>query len=178
MDCWPLEVQVEPLTKAAFTPYGQVISSSDQESFKPANQGSAKRFDFVANLCNKRDAAQPNLAVFHCFPREERPFLSKVLERHAYSSQAFIPMNARSHYLVIVCLPCSQAGATGPPDPLTFKAFLARKDQGVNYNAGVWHHPMVALDAETDFVMLVWEDGTPNDCEVMDTPSITIRFST
>ena len=56
MDCWPLEVQVEPLTKAAFTPYGQVISSSDQESFKPANQGSAKRFDFVANLCNKRYA--------------------------------------------------------------------------------------------------------------------------
>jgi ureidoglycolate lyase len=35
----------------------------------------------------------------------------------------------------------------------------------VNYRAGVWHHPIIALDGPADFVMLAWEDGTPRDCE-------------
>jgi ureidoglycolate lyase len=31
-------------------------------------------------------------------------------------------------------------------------------------SAGVWHHPILALDGPADFVMLAWEDGSALDC--------------
>ena len=49
----------------------------------------------------------------------------------------------------------------------TLRVFLARENQAITYNPGVWHHPMIALDRVTDFVCLVWEDGTAKDCDVV-----------
>ena len=56
------------------------------------------------------------------------------------------------------------------PDLSTARAFIASATQGVSYRPGVWHHPMIALDAPIDFTCLVWEDGTDGDCVVSPLP--------
>ncbi len=147
-----------------YAPYGQVVETvpSSSSATMSANQGSAKRINYVGKLSNNRSiAAKPNLCVFKCTPRP-LPFDVKLLERHPYSSQTFIPMNAKRRYLVVV----AQGG--DQPDLGTLAAFVATNTQGINYNMGCWHHPMIALDEETDFACLVWEDGTDADCEVVE----------
>lgn len=148
----------EPLTPEAFAPFGQVLEVGTVRG-SSANQGTAMRYDFAARLASTREAARQNLCVFRVAPRA-LPLELALVERHPCSTQAFIPMVA-SRYLVVVCpsLP------DGSPAIADTRAFLCGPDQGINYDVGVWHHPMAALDAEAQFAMLVWEDGTARDCE-------------
>ncbi|HVY48302.1 MAG TPA: ureidoglycolate lyase, partial [Minicystis sp.] len=123
----------------------------------PANQGTARRFDRLAVLENLRAHATANVCVFRSTPWRERPIPVRLLEKHPGSTQLFVPMNAR-RYLVVVALGGDE------PDLATLAAFVARGTDGVTYRPGVWHHPLIALDADTDFACVVFEDGTPGDC--------------
>lgn len=151
---------VVPLTVEAFAPFGRVVSAGLTAGIA-ANQGTAVRFDHCAELISTRPPAQPNLVVFRSTPRS-LPLDVVLLERHACSTQVFIPMVV-SRYLVCVApnLP------DGSPDVTRLQAFSCAPGQGIAYAPGVWHHPMVALDAPGEFAMLVWEDGTPVDCEIV-----------
>ena len=80
-----------------------------------------------------------------------------MLERHPLGSQAFLPLGERP-YLVVVAPP----GA--PPSPASVRAFLAAPGQGVNYAPGVWHHPLLALDAVSDF-WVIDRAGPGDNCE-------------
>lgn len=107
------------------------------------------------------------MCIFRCKPTTQLPFTVKLLERHPYSTQAFIPMThgQTRGYLVAVAL----NGADDKPDMSTLKTYIAKSDQGVSYHQGVWHHPMVALDDETDFAVVVHESGVPeDDCNEVD----------
>jgi ureidoglycolate lyase len=42
----------------------------------------------------------------------------------------------------------------GPLDPNLVVAFRALGHQGVNYRRGVWHHPLIVLDGEGDFLVI------------------------
>lgn len=152
----PRTVRLEPVTREAFAPFGQLIEAAGACSL--ANQGTAARFDFAARLANLRPDARPNVAVFRAQPRA-LPLAIRLLERHPGSSQMFVPMTA-PRYAVLV----AAAGPDGAPDLATLRAFACASNQAINYDAGTWHHPMIALDAPSDFVMLAWEDGTPGDC--------------
>ncbi|OYD55049.1 hypothetical protein CGK74_02250 [Thauera propionica] len=44
-------------------------------------------------------------------------------------------------------------------------------DQGVNYLAGVWHHPLLALDAVSDFIVIDRKGPGLNCDEVMLEPA-------
>jgi ureidoglycolate lyase len=70
-----------------------------------------------------------------------------ILERHPLGSQAFIPMSSQP-FLVVV------APAGDAPEPQRPRCFLAAPGQGVNYARGIWHHPLIALDAPSDFLVL------------------------
>ena len=48
------------------------------------------------------------------------------------------------------------------------QAFLASSNQGINFAAGVWHHPLIALESDTDFACVVHEDGSSDDCHVVE----------
>lgn len=85
----------------------------------------------------------------------------RLLEKHPYSTQLFVPMNA-SRFLIVV------ARGGDRPDLACIAAFIASGLQGVTYAPGVWHHPMIALDDATDFTCLTWEDGTASDCVMSD----------
>lgn len=153
-------MRVERLTASAYAPYGDVISADrDDVDAREANMGTAARRNFVAELRNARPGARLNVASFRCAPRPTEGMTLGLLEKHPGSTQAFIPMNA-SRYLVVVAL------GGDSPDLSTLRAFEALGTQGVTYRPGVWHHPMIALDAPTDFTCLVWEDGTEGDCVV------------
>lgn len=145
------------LEAAAFAPYGTVIEAAGASL--AANQGTAARFDQDASLVNQRSEARLAISVFRCAAQTSQPFPVRLLEKHPCSTQLFVPMNAE-RYLVIVAL-----GADAP-DLATLSAFVARGAQAVAYHPGVWHHPMVALDATIDFVCFVHEDGTTRDCVV------------
>jgi ureidoglycolate lyase len=142
-----------PLEREAYARFGDVIAANP--GWRSANQGSAQKSEHLAELIDQR-SARPNLSVFRCAAREV-PFEVALLEKHEASTQVFVPMNG-SRYLVIVALGADE------PDLSTLTAFVATGAQGITYRPGVWHHPMVALDRETDFFCLVYEDGTARDC--------------
>ncbi len=160
----PSRIQAVALSAEGYCDYGDVISVRSDIIPRSANMGTAKRFNSVAAFTNLRPGtAQPNLCVFRCNPQVSAPqttFEIKLLEKHPLSTQAFIPMQA-DRFLVVVCL------GTDKPDLSTLRAFLATKSQGITYRPGVWHHPLIAMDQQTDFVCLIWEDGTSGDCEVV-----------
>lgn len=154
----------EALTPEAYAPFGDVVSADRVDvPAKPVNQGTAARRDFLADVATLRPGAALNVCTFRCAPRLEWPMAVALLERHPLATQVFIPMNAR-RYLVLVAL------GAGAPDLTTARAFVATGAEGVSYRPGVWHHPMIALDAPVDFTCLVWEDGSEADCHVAPLP--------
>lgn len=158
-------VTAEDLTAEAYAAYGDVVSADRADvAAKPANQGTAARRDGLAHVASLRPGAALNLCSFRCAPRTDWPMAVALLEKHPHSTQVFVPMNAR-RYLVLVAL------GGDAPDLGTARAFVAGPTQGVSYRPGVWHHPMIALDAPIDFACLVWEDGSAGDCVVAPLPA-------
>ena len=153
-------MKVETLTQENYKIYGDVIAARSEVSPKPANHGTAERYNGLANLSNMRPIeASANICVFRSQPNKGNTFTAKLLERHSLSTQMFVPMNCMKRYLVLV------ASGKERPDLSTLKAFIAAPNQGITYHPGTWHHPLIALDRETDFACLVYEDGTRDDCE-------------
>ncbi len=152
------EVRTEPLDRAAFAPFGDVVSAGLGHG-ATANQGTAVRFDWAARLASTRPDAKPNLAVFRSVARA-LPIEIGLLERHPCSTQVFLPLVCSR---ILVCVAPSADG--GSPDLDGLRAFVTGPGAGVCYGVGVWHHPIVALDESADLAMLAWEDGGPDDCE-------------
>ncbi len=162
----PKRIHTEPLTPEGFAPYGSVIVAERPDiPVKIANQGTARRYNWLGEVQNLRpDSAKLNLCIFRCSPRTVWPFRVEILERHPRSTQVVVPMNASS-YVVLVAVP-----NTEQPDLSTLRAFLATSRQGVAYHPGTWHHPLLALSHETDFGVIVWEDETEADCDLVTLP--------
>jgi ureidoglycolate lyase len=154
----PGPLQAQPLTREAFAPFGDVIGL-ELSGGTHANQGTATRFDRIAQLTSSRPEARPNLAVFRSVAKT-LPFEVRLLERHPCSTQLFVPLTCR-RFLVVVC----PEDARGEPDLAHPRAFVCGPGQGINYRAGVWHHPIIALEEPAELLMLAWEDGTARDCE-------------
>jgi ureidoglycolate lyase len=151
-----MKLKAVPLTAEAFGPFGQVVSCGG--GARDANQGTALRNDFLAQVKSTRPSARPNLCAIRSQP-QQLPFTAKLLERHPHSSQAFLPMIA-SRILVIVA-----PNKGGKPDVDHVQAFIAAAGQGFNYSLGTWHHPLVVLDTAAELAMFVYEEGGPGDCE-------------
>ena len=150
------------MSRDAYLLYGDLISARADVAPVAANLGTAQRFNWLGELSNLRpDGARANLCLFRSQPFPAAEFPVRLLERHPFSTQVFIPINCSRHYLIVVAL-----GGDAGPDLLTLRAFLVGREQGITYRPGVWHHPLIALDRETDFACVVWEDESRGDCEV------------
>ncbi len=110
------------------------------------NGNTAVRHDALARVDAASDSGHPIISLFVAQPRS-LPFRLIELERHPLGSQAFMPLDGEP-YLVVVA-PTGPGG--GPGLPL---AFLARADQGVNFDKGVWHHPLLALNRTCRFLVV------------------------
>ncbi len=136
------DVIAEPLTAAAFTPFGDVIEVSDRTPAAPINYGQSERYDDLAEV----SVGDGHVAVSIFRSRPLKPAILKVFERHPLGSQAFQPLSGRP-FLVAVA-------PAGRFDPKAIRVFRAAPTQGVNYAPGVWHHFLLALEAESDFLVI------------------------
>ena len=142
-------ITLEPLTVAAFAPFGQVLQAPP----------GGRRVNLVEELENRRPAARAQLTLISVAPRA-LPLEIVVMERHAHSSQAILPLEV-GRWAVIVA---PEAG-DGGPDASRLRAFLAPPGCGINYRADTWHHPVAALEREGRFAAFIWVDGGPQDEE-------------
>ncbi|EIN11886.1 Allantoicase [Punctularia strigosozonata HHB-11173 SS5] len=152
-----------PLTFEAFAPFGKVVQAWDDPhaaprgiKLTPANQGTATKFHKLSLLEQSYPAnagATSGLSVYRCAPIDAQQggeWPVRVLERHPYTNQAFVPMGSAasssgygaedalkvpgSAYLVIV----AKNGSDDKPDLTTMRAFIANAGQGIVYDTGIW----------------------------------------
>jgi ureidoglycolate lyase len=148
---------IEPLSREAFAPFGEVISLEDAKHY-PINSGTTERFHALAAVDASANDGQPIISLFRGQPFA-LPLRISVMERHPLGSQAFIPLTKSSgdEYLVVVA-PAGEFDAQG------LRAFVARGFEGVSYARGVWHHPLIALHKSSDFIV-VDRVGPGNNCD-------------
>jgi ureidoglycolate lyase len=139
-------LNIERLTPEAFGPYGDVIEARTSAQNFTINGGFAQRFHDLARLDVSREGGYPIISIFKCKPREF-PLHIKLLERHPIGSQAFIAMEPNP-FLVVV------AEASTYPRPNQIRCFQAAPGQGVNYAPGTWHHPLIALQTTSSFLVI------------------------
>ncbi|SAK54349.1 ureidoglycolate lyase [Caballeronia ptereochthonis] len=138
------KLAIEPLTRAAFKPFGDVIELDGAKQI-PINLGTTIRFH---DLCNVDVTEQGGHTLVNLFRGQPRalPFEVKMMERHPLGSQAFVPLDDRP-YLVVVA-------PAGDLDESKIRAFVTSGWQGVNYAKGVWHHPLLSLGKVSDFIVV------------------------
>ncbi|TPW26635.1 ureidoglycolate lyase [Pararhizobium mangrovi] len=136
-------VTVEWLTAEAFAPFGTVMMLDGAER-RLINEGTTERFHALATTDVEAEGGRTILSVFRGRARAF-PYAVTMMERHPLGSQAFWPLSGR-RWLVVVAP--DEEGAPGAP-----RAFLASAEQGVQVARGVWHHPLMALDETSDFLV-------------------------
>lgn len=146
---------IEPLTKAAFAPFGDVIETEGSAHFL-INNGSTQRFDRLADVQLGTEQDQAVISIFRARTLP-MPLTVRMLERHPLGSQAFIPLLGNAFLIVV-------APAGGVPRSEDVRAFISDGRQGINYHKGVWHHPVLALHDQDDF-LIVDRKGPGNNCD-------------
>ena len=155
----------QPLSPETFAPFGDVIQAGLGEVTR-VNEGRADRFDSGARLDRLLAETTPVVAIYR-IDAAPLPLRIPRLERHPLSSQLFVPMTA-SRYLVVTV----PSDIKGDPVPAEAAAFVATGSQAINYQPGVWHCPLVALDQPADFVMAMGKALDPAiDCQFFDLPA-------
>ncbi|KIJ49648.1 hypothetical protein M422DRAFT_246721 [Sphaerobolus stellatus SS14] len=187
----PEIVTALPLTTEAFAPFGQVLMAWKEPTAAPrgvkvtsANQGTAHKFHLLSQVQSSYPSdrtVRTGFSVYRSSPAGAKfgeYWPMKLLERHSCTNQAFIPMGSSggsqedelTHtgkaYLVIVAL----NGQDDKPDLQTLRAFVATTSQGIVYNTGIWHHPMITLEDSIDFTCVETQigDGDKLDCEILE----------
>jgi len=151
------QLTAEPLSAEAFAPFGDVIETR-QINQQVMNEARFERFDALA-LADIDARGQVAISIARCCQATRLPYEVTLLERHPLGSQAFIP-RTEFEFVVVV----APAGDTVLPDQL--KAFMSNGKQGINYHRGIWHMPLIAFEADQEF-LLVDRVGSGSNCEVI-----------
>ena len=162
-----IKLKPEPLSAAAFAAYGEVIEVATAREVRQINYGHTRRFHDLARLDLDAEQGRALVSIFRSIPLA-RPVPIRVMEVHPLSSQAFVPLSGRP-YLVVVA-------GQGEFETANLRAFLAGPQQGVNYRKGCWHHYSLALEEESDF-LVIDREGPGNNClEVFPEEEIVIDY--
>ena len=155
-----IELKLEPLTREAFAPYGDVLEVCEGNRVIPINYGLTERHHDLATVDVSDGGGKAIISLFRA-QAVSLPFQVKVMERHPLGSQAFMVLNGNP-YLVLVAPP-------GEFDPTALRAFFALPHQGVNYHKGTWHHYCLALNTGNDFIV-VDRGGKGANCDEVTIP--------
>lgn len=140
-------LRAEPLTAAAFAPFGEVLAA--RGDFRLINAGLCRRHHDLAQLDFGPDG-RAGISVFLAEPRS-LPYAFDLIERHPEGSQAFIPMTAHPFLVIVASDPAS------PP-----RAFVTDGAQGINLHRGTWHGVLTPLHAPGLFAVVDRIGPTPN----------------
>jgi ureidoglycolate lyase len=148
-------LKAEPLTAAAFAPFGEVIEATGHVPLS-INEGTAERYDDLVPVDVLANNGRPLISIFKAEPRP-LPFTVKSLERHPLSSQAFYPLDATPFLVVVAELGEGRWARR-------IRAFRAAGDQGVSYRRNTWHHGLLAI-GETSRFLVIDRGGPGENCE-------------
>lgn len=148
---------LEPLTVDAFAPFGTVMDIADAEK-RMINGGTTERFHALATADTETSGGRTILSLFRGQPRSF-PYSVAMMERHPLGSQAFFPVTQRDWIAVVAP---DVNGRPGQP-----RAFLVPGSVGVQYARNVWHHPLIAVGAPCDFLVMD-RDGAGTNLEEVD----------
>ena len=146
------------LNREDFAPYGDVIAA-DPATRVPMNDGRFERFDALAGV--QGDAAR--IGIVRARSATVLPHEIDLIERHAGGSQAFVPL-APFVFVVVVAAPGDRVAAKD------LAAFVSNGRQGVNYRAGTWHMPLIALETGQEFLVIDQGKAQPTDVLALDEP--------
>jgi ureidoglycolate lyase len=137
-------IKAQPLTKADFAPFGEVIETDGARHFA-INSGNCERYHDLAQLDVRGENGRQIVSIFAA-SLYALPLKLSMVERHPLGSQAFIPLDQRP-FLVIVAP--DENGVPGTP-----LAFMTAPGQGVNYAANIWHGVVTPVGAAQRFVVI------------------------
>lgn len=145
---------IEPLTREAYAPFGQVIETEGAHHY-PINGGMTERYHDLARVELGGVHPRPLVSIARGQPYA-LPLTLKMVERHPLGSQAFYPLSQRP-FLSIVAP--DEAGTPGRP-----RAFLAAPGQGINMAMNTWHAVLTPLGETSDF-LIIDRGGEGNNLE-------------
>ena len=162
-----LIIKPKLISKENFKKFGDMITTS---GIKPLeiNDGYAKRFDGIANLNTKKDNGESTISIFSALKRSF-PMKVDMMEKHPLGSQAFIPMK-ETVFLAFV------APEGDEPDLNKIESFIIPNGIGVNYNAGVWHFPLIATEDMNFLFVDRLGDGDNLVLHDLNKENITLEF--
>ena len=140
-------LRAEPLEATAFAPFGDVVELANATRMS-INAGTTTRFHDLAAVDVTAEGGRALINVFRAQP-QAMPVRLRLMERHPLGSQCFLPLAQATSAPYLVVVAPDDGGRPGP-----LRAFFSRGWQGVNYARNVWHHPLLALDAVCDFVVV------------------------
>jgi ureidoglycolate lyase len=144
----------QPLTAQAFAPFGDVVEAGS--SAKTINRGTTQYFSDLARVDVTPESGRPRVSVYRVTPYR-LPMSLAMLERHPLGSQLFMPLRGEK-FLVVV------APRGDRIEPSSVRAFVANGAQGVNYHPGTWHHPVIALNENSEF-LVIDREGPGANCD-------------
>ena len=147
-------ITIEPLTREAYAPFGQVIEIAGADHY-PINGGMTERYHDLAKVELGGVHPRPLVSIARGQPYA-LPLRLTMVERHPLGSQAFYPL-AQRPFLSIVCP--DEGGAPGRP-----RAFRCAPGQGINMAMNTWHGVLTPLGEVTDF-LIVDRGGEGNNLE-------------
>ena len=148
-------VVIEPLTREAYAPFGQVITTEGAQHY-PINGGMTERFHDLARIELGGVHARPLVSIARGKPYA-LPLTLKMVERHPLGSQAFFPLSPRP-FLSIVSP--DEGGVPGAP-----RAFLCSAGQGINMAMNTWHAVLTPLGTEQADFLIIDRGGDGNNLE-------------
>ena len=155
------DIHIEDISRGAFEPYGDLLIGPETDTAK---------VDILKELINLRRTASPRLTLMVAHPTD-LPFRPLEMERHIHSSQAFLPLDGGSDYLVLVAPNLDD----DQPDIAHIRAFRVPRHIGINYRPNVWHHPMATLDRPVRFAVWTFVDGTSGDEQFIRLPGAEVH---
>ncbi len=146
----PPIIAVEPLSAAAFAPFGDVLAAAGIPD-KLINQGKCGRWHDRAAL--DFGDGRAGVSIFRAEPRA-LPYNLDMVERHPLGSQTFVPMS--QHPFLVIVAPDTPDGPGIP------RAFLTAGDQAISFHRGTWHGVLTPLHAPGLFAVVDRIGDGPN----------------
>ena len=146
---------IEPLSAAAFAPFGEVLAKPDSPG-QSINRGTGESW-MLARLRLTEQNGTAAISLYQ-IAAADQDFRIGMMERHPASTQAFIPLG-NGTLLAIVAPPMLRLDAD------LIRVFAVPPGSGVNFAAGTWHHPAVALGATAE-ALVIGRVG-PGDCDII-----------
>ena len=122
-----------------------MIEPDAARAIRLINGGTTTRFHDIADVDVSAEGGRPLVSIFRGKPFAI-PIAIRAMERHPLGSQSFVPLHDGPFLAVVAA---DEAGRPGVP-----RAFLCDRRRGVSYARNAWHHPLVALERVSDFLVV------------------------